>query len=51
MPTDTQICCHGCNYCNNNFCRLFHQDVEQQDCCNCWRGKEIVFKSEDKTNG
>lgn len=43
LPTDTQACCHGCEYYNDGYCRLHHKNVEEQDFCNRWRGKEFTF--------
>ncbi len=43
LPTDTQVCCHGCEYYNDGYCRLQKEDVEEQDFCNRWRGKEFTF--------
>ncbi len=44
LPTDTQVCCHGCEYYNDDYCRLHHKEnVKEQDFCNRWRGKEFMF--------
>ena len=43
LPTDTQGCCHGCEYYNDGYCRLLKEDVEEQDFCNRWSGKEFKF--------
>lgn len=43
LPTDTQVCCHGCEYYNDEYCRLWKEDVKEQDFCIRWRGKEFTF--------
>lgn len=43
LPIDTQVCCHGCEYYNDGYCRLQKEDIKEQDLCNRWRGKEFAF--------
>jgi hypothetical protein len=43
LPIDTQCCCHGCEYYNDGYCRLHKENVEEQDWCDFWRGKEFTF--------
>lgn len=45
MPTDTQVCCLGCQNFDNGYCRMHKEEVEEQGICILWRGKEFVFES------
>lgn len=47
MPTDTQVCCLGCEHYNTDYCKLHKKEVEEQDFCNLWRGKEFTFDYEN----
>ena len=31
LPTDTQTRCHGCEYYNDGYCRLWKDNVKEQD--------------------